>query len=232
MELARFPQSTFGTGAELGHDIEVHGTFESVFEDLGEISLLSVIAVAAAHRIDFLSIFGDVGPVVIQSTFTAWCGGGDSVAADEFVEAILAGSVSHKDLETGRRCIDIDVPVAHTAVDFDFAVYVFRAFGRSVIFELQEPQDWFHRVPMIREGGFCAFDGLAADIPVSVDPIGIANHEDDSVFPFDDCGDGSDGCEGAFWWSLSEVFALFFFSVSRSDLLNDFRICICFWWGR
>jgi hypothetical protein len=43
---------------------------------------------------------------------------------------------------------------------------------------------------MICERGFSAFDGLTADIPMGVDPIGISNHEDESVFPF---GDGRDG---------------------------------------
>ena len=216
----------------MGHDIEVHGTFESVFEDIGEITFLSIITVAAAHRIDFLSVFRDIGPVVIQCPFTAWCGGGDGVAADEFVEAILVGAISHEDLETGRRGVDIDIPVANTAVDFDFAVNVLGAFRRSVVFEFQESQDRFYRVPMIGEGGFGAFDGLAADIPMGVDPIWIANHKDDSVFPFDDGGDWGNGCEGAFRWGLSEVFALFFFSVCRSDLLDDFRISVCFWGGR
>ena len=110
-------------------------------------------------------------------------------------------------------------------------MHIFRAFGRAAIFELKKSQDGFHRMPLIGESGFGSLDRLSTDIPMCVDPIGISNHEDNSVITLGSGSNWGDWGQGAFRRSLSEIFSKFFFSVSGTDFFYDFRVGIGFWRG-
>ena len=88
--------------------------------------------------------------MVIERILAArhWCR--HDVAADKFINStIVARGVTHDDLESRWWIIHVDVPVAHAAMDLDFAVHRFRTFGRARIVELEQPQDRFDRMPMI-----------------------------------------------------------------------------------
>ena len=76
---------------------------------------------------------------------------------------------------------DVDVPVVAAAVDVDVADDRFGGAGRVVAADVEQAQDRLGAVPVLAEGGLGPLDGLAGQFPVGVQPVGIADHDDDAV---------------------------------------------------
>ena len=53
--------------------------------------------------------------------------------------------------------------------------------GGVVAADVEQAQDRLGAVPLLAEGGLGPLDGLAGQLPVGVQPVGIADHDDDAV---------------------------------------------------
>ena len=79
------------------------------------------------------------------------------------------------------RIVDVDVPVVHAAVDFDVADGLPGRGGRAVAEHLAQPQHRPRPVPILPQSDLRPLDALAAEFPVGVQPVGIADHDHQAI---------------------------------------------------
>src|SRR5439155_9681236 len=97
-------------------------------------------------------------------------------------KAAAGGQVADVHTEGLGRIADIDVPVVAAAVDFDVAEDGLGGAGRVLATHIKQAENRLGRVPLLAERGFGAADGVPRQLPVGVQPIRIADHDDDAVF--------------------------------------------------
>src|SRR5205807_9596914 len=107
--------------------------------------------------------------------------GGDHVGAGQDVEAAAAGQVADVHPEGARRVVDVDVPVVAAAVDVDVADGLLGRAGRLVPAHVEQAQDRLGGVPLLAQRRLGPLDGVARQLPVAVQPVGVAHHHDDAV---------------------------------------------------
>ena len=128
------------------------------------------------------AFFGvDVGPVFVDDVADAGPRRGDDVGAGQDVEPAAAGEIADVHAEGARRIADVDVPVVAAAVDVDVAEDRFGGAGRVVAADVEQAQDRLGGVPFLAQGGLGALDGVAGQLPVAVQPVRIAHHDDDAI---------------------------------------------------
>ena len=76
---------------------------------------------------------------------------------------------------------DVDVPVVAAAVDVDVAERRFGGAGGVVAADVEQAKDRLGAVPFLAEGGLGPLDGVARQFPVAVQPVRVADHDDDAV---------------------------------------------------
>src|SRR5262249_3848475 len=92
-----------------------------------------------------------------------------------------AGQVADVHPEGARRVIDVDVPVVAAAVDLDVADLLFAAVRGLPAGDVEQPQDRPGVVPLVAQGRLGPLDGLGGQLPVAVQPVRVAHHQDDAV---------------------------------------------------
>jgi len=85
---------------------------------------------------------------------------------------------------------------------------------------------------MIDKGRFGTLDRRSGDVPMGMKPVGVSDHQNDSVFPFDhrrdDCGLSEFSDRGL----LGKILAALFLKMCDADLFNDLRIGVGLRWDR
>jgi hypothetical protein len=79
--------------------------------------------------------------------------------------------------------LNVDVPVVDAAVDFDVAEQTFRtALVVSSVGDFDQAEHRLHGMPFLnRARGLSAFDAVAREFPVGLEPVGITHHDDEPV---------------------------------------------------
>ena len=77
--------------------------------------------------------------------------------------------------------LDVDVPVVHPAVDVDVADAGPRRGRRAVLGDLEQSEDGPGAVPVLAHGRLGTLDAPGGQFPVGVQPVGIADHDDEPV---------------------------------------------------
>src|SRR5262249_58972364 len=105
----------------------------------------------------------------------------DHVGAGQDVEAPAPRQVADVHAEGARRVGNLDVPVVAAAVDVDVLDDRFGGAGCLLAGDVEQPQDRPGPVPVLPQGGLGPLDGLAGQLPVGVQPVRVADHDDDAV---------------------------------------------------
>src|SRR5262249_51052271 len=137
---------------------------------------------AGRHGVDAIRLGRvDVRPVLVDDVADTGPRGADDVGAGQDVEASAACQVADVHAVRARRVVDVDVPVVAAAGDVDVADRRFRGAGRVVTADVEEAQDGPGGVPLLPKRRLRALDGLAGQLPVGVQPVRVADHDDDAV---------------------------------------------------
>ena len=170
-----------GPASEAARQRLSHGTPQLLLEDLLQFAAALLLDIAAAHRVDAVEVLGDFGPVLVEAVRGAALRRADDVAPREAIKAVAGGQVADLDLVALRRVLDVDVPVVHAAVDFDVANQLAGGGRGAVAADLVEPEDGMGFVPMLAHGRPGPVDPPPAEFPIGVQPVGIADHDDQPV---------------------------------------------------
>ena len=93
----------------------------------------------------------------------------------------LRREVADVELIAFRGVVHVDVPVVHPAVNLHVSDRLPGGGGRAVAEDLVQPQHGPRPVPILSQGHLRPFDALPAEFPVGVQPVGIADHDDQAV---------------------------------------------------
>src|SRR5262249_46641495 len=107
--------------------------------------------------------------------------GADDVGTREHIETAPAREVADVHAEGARRALHVDVPVVAAAVDFDVAHNRFGRAGGVLAADVEQPEDRLGPVPSLGEGGLGPLDGQPGQFPVGVQPVRVADHDDNAV---------------------------------------------------
>src|SRR5262249_13282241 len=138
--------------------------------------------VAARHRVNAVGLARvEVRPVLVEHVADAGPRRGHHVGARQHVEPAAAGGAAEVHPERPRGGVDVDAPVVAAAVDLDVAGDPLRVGGRVVAGHVEKPKDRPGGVPLLTQGGLGPLDGLVRQLPVTVQPVRVADHADDAV---------------------------------------------------
>ena len=123
----------------------------------------------------------DVGPVLVDHIADAGPRRGHHVGAGQDVELAAAGQVADVHPIRAGRIGDVDVPVVAAAVDLHVANDGLGRAGRFVAADIEQAEDGPGGVPFLSQGGLGPLHGLAGQLPVGVQPVGVADHDDHAI---------------------------------------------------
>ena len=147
------------------------------FEHFPQIAVVAVVA--TGERINPFVIFGNVGPVIVDAVALADARGFDDVGSAQRME-LVADGVADGNAEAARRVVDVDVPIVDAAVDHDVSQH--RLGGVVVdIADRHHSQGRHGEVPILSQGDFGTLNAGRRDLPIGLQPIRVADHQDHSV---------------------------------------------------
>lgn len=103
------------------------------------------------------------------------------VAPGKSMESALPREIADFDTEICRRIGGFKVPTSHRPMDWNHFGDRFRMGRGGNIGDLQESQNRTRVMPMFRQGGLGPFNAASGDLPSGLQPVRIANHQEDLV---------------------------------------------------
>src|SRR5262249_9032965 len=85
------------------------------------------------------------------------------------------------DTEGTRGIANVDVPVVTAAVDLDVAHHRLGGSRGIVAADVEQTEDRLGGVPFLTEGRLGALYGVPGQLPITVQPVRIADHRNDTI---------------------------------------------------
>src|SRR5262249_8490345 len=108
-------------------------------------------------------------------------GGGTQVGGAQQEKRPGAGEVADVEGEGGGGIGDVHIQIFATAVNIDVANNGFGGVGDIATADIEHAEDGPGGVPFLPQSGFGTRDGMPRQLPVAVEPVRIADHDDNAV---------------------------------------------------
>src|SRR5205085_6063836 len=140
-----------------------------------ELGARAIRRVATAHRVDLVEVLCDVGPIFVNRVTASGFRGTDDVATAESVEFAHRAQIADFHTIAFRDSVDVEIPVAHAAVNVDVGMDSLGSASRTTIGDFEKTKHWSSKMPVLPHSGLHPIDALQRQLPSNVQPICISD---------------------------------------------------------